>query len=111
MASSELILFRGSSRSKSVGLLGITAVLGSQAAPTIASYANELLYRVLAAILERVFRSLEGLAMRYLRLDQQNSVTPSAKDEPESPKSKTAELLEGTTTTILYKRCNQVNLT
>ncbi|KAI9694611.1 MAG: hypothetical protein M1822_000227 [Bathelium mastoideum] len=95
MPSNELVLFRGSSsQSKSVGLIGMTAILGSHAAPTIAPYAKELFYRLLIAILERMFRSFESLAIKYLRLDEEAQAVPSAKDQHESPKPKTVEMLE-----------------
>lgn len=108
MTSRELVLFRGSAPpSKSVGLMGLTAVLGSQAAPLVTPYAKELFYRILLAVVERLFRSVESLAIRYLRLDAEThaNALPSPKVEPEPSsadsegpkKPKTVEMLEGAT--------------
>ncbi|KAL9088574.1 MAG: hypothetical protein Q9165_006094 [Trypethelium subeluteriae] len=104
MTSKELVLFkRSGSPSKSVGLLGLTAVLGSQAVPTIAPYAKELFYRLLLTIIERLFRSVESLAVRYLRLDAEANAGHSLDEQPEAKlgaeseppkKPKTIEMLE-----------------
>ncbi|KAI9709338.1 MAG: hypothetical protein M1820_003458 [Bogoriella megaspora] len=101
--SQELVLHRNSTaRSQSVSLLGITAVLGSQAAPAIAPYAKELFYRILMAIIERLFRSAESFAMKYLQINDAKLKSSIRKDEPATPedrpeepkRSKTAEMLE-----------------
>ena len=89
--------------------MGLTAVLGSQAVPTIAPYAKELLYRILLAIIERVFRSFENLAVKYLRLDAEANAQCSGGSSAEQPESslgdaegpkkpKTIEVLEGKVT-------------
>ena len=85
-----------------MGLIGLTAVLGSQAAPTIAPYAKELFYQILLAIVERLFRSAESLATKYLRLDAEanalaSSKAPSSADSEGMKKPKTVEMLEGRT--------------
>ncbi|KAL9068314.1 MAG: hypothetical protein Q9157_006537 [Trypethelium eluteriae] len=104
MTSQELVLFkRSGSPFNSVGFLGLSAVLGSQAVPTIAPYAKELFYRLLLAIIERLFRSVESLAVRYLRLDAETSAGRSSIEQPEAAsaanseppkKPKTIEMLE-----------------
>jgi hypothetical protein len=66
MASQELIPYFRSDSSLSPLSLGLSAVFGPQYSSSGSSIATDLLSRLLFMVLERLLRSIEGFASRYL---------------------------------------------